>query len=294
MLKIENVSKYLGDFKALDNCSLTLNKGCVLGLIGPNGAGKSTLLRCISDVYKVDSGKITFDDQLISKNPEIKKDILLLSDDPYYMTHTSIADMKEFYKVFYPSFNDEIYYEYLNIFHLDEKKSMKNFSKGMKRQAFIIFALAISPKLLLLDEAFDGLDPFNRLIFKRAISELLSSKDITVIISSHNLRELEDICDYFAIIDQKTIKTQGDINDTKDYIHKVQIVFDHEMIKDDFNQFDYLHLNISKRVCTMIVKGEYNHILSMIESMNPIMYDVLDVSLEELFLYEIENREGSR
>lgn len=287
MLVCKDVSKFLGSFKALENCNLVLEKGSVLGLIGPNGAGKSTLLRCISDVYQCDTGVITWDSEVISNNPSVKSNILLLSDDPYYSMNTCIDDMKEFYKVFYPSFDEDIYNKYLSIFRLDRKKSMKNFSKGMKRQAFIVFALAISPSLLLLDEAFDGLDPLNRLIFKRAINELLLSKDMTIIISSHNLRELEDICDCFAILDNKTITTKGDIQITKDNIHKIQMVFNEEKDISEFKDFSYLDLNISKRVVTMVAEGDYDSIVSMIESMNPLMYDVLDISLEELFLYKI-------
>lgn len=289
MLKIENISKTLGDTKVLENCSLEVQKGSVLGLIGPNGAGKSTFLRCISDVYKCDSGVIQFNDLIISNNEILKQDILLLSDDPYYSQNKTISDMKEFYSIFYPSFDEDVYKKYLNIFGLDERKSMKNFSKGMKRQAFIIFALAISPKLLLLDEAFDGLDPYMRLVFKRAISEHLSSKDMTIIISSHNLRELEDICDCFALLDNHTITSQGDINETKEYIHKVQLVFNEEKQLDDFKEFDCMNISISKRIVTMIVKGYEDDIIEKIHKLNPLIYDILDISLEEIFLYTIEH-----
>ena len=170
MLKIENVTKKLGTQVVLDNCSLEIKDGSVFGLIGPNGAGKSTLLRCIADIYKCDSGTITVDGESIVENEYQKQNLLLMSDDPYYHYNATLAQMVEFYKVFYPQFDDEIYRKYLNIFKLNENKVMNNFSKGMKRQAFILIALAISPKLLLLDESFDGLDPMMRLLFKRAIS----------------------------------------------------------------------------------------------------------------------------
>ena len=292
MLRIDNISKSLGDTKVLQHCNLTIPKGSVLGLIGPNGAGKSTLLRCISDVYQCDEGHILLNNEIISENPLLKQNILLLSDDPYYSQNKSIYDIKQFYQVFYPSFDEEVYSHYLKVFGLDERKSMKTFSKGMKRQAFIIFALAISPQLLLLDEAFDGLDPLMRLVFKRAISEHLSKKDMTIIISSHNLRELEDICDYYALLDDHTITTQGDINNTKDYIHKLQVVFNEEKCIEDFKDFDCLHITFTKRVVTLIVKGSEEEIISKITQMNPLVYDILDISLEELFLYSVKRKEN--
>ena len=176
MLKVEAVSKKLGNKTVLENCSLTVQNGSVLGLIGPNGAGKSTLLRCICDVYQCDEGSITLDGETIHENEYLKQNILYLSDDPYYMYNATIKDMKEFYQIFYPQFDEQLYQKYLKIFKLDENKVMNNFSKGMKRQAFILMALAISPKLLLLDESFDGLDPMMCLLFKRAISNVSRRK----------------------------------------------------------------------------------------------------------------------
>lgn len=290
MLKVENVHKKLGNKQVLHNCNLTVHQGSVLGLIGPNGAGKSTLLRCIADVYQPDEGSITFKGETIMQNEYLKHEILLLSDDPYYAYNASIKDMKEFYKIFYPQFNEEVYQKYLKMFKLDERKNMNNFSKGMKRQSFILMALAIAPKLLLLDESFDGLDPYMRLLFKRAITESIESKDMTIIISSHNLRELEDICDSFAILEDNTIQTSGDIADTKDTIHKIQMAFSTPKEESDFDSFDKLHLNISSRVVTMVAYGTIDDLLEKVNTMNPLMVDVLPVSLEEIFLYEMEKK----
>lgn len=290
MLKIEHVHKKLGNKTVLNDCSLTVEQGSVLGLIGPNGAGKSTLLRCIADVYQPDEGSITFKGETITQNEYLKHEILLLSDDPYYAYNASIRDMKEFYKIFYPQFNEDVYQKYLKMFKLDERKNMNNFSKGMKRQSFILMALAISPKLLLLDESFDGLDPYMRLLFKRAISDCLEAKDMTVIISSHNLRELEDICDTFAILEDNTIQTSGDIADTKDTIHKIQMAFSTVKEESDFASFEKLHLNVSSRVVTMVAYGKLEDIMEKVNAMKPLMVDVLPVSLEEIFLYEMEKK----
>ena len=290
MLKIENVSKKLGNKTVLNNCSLTLEKGAVLGLIGPNGAGKSTLLRCISDVYQVDSGMITMDGETISNNEYLKQNILYLSDDPYYLYNATIKDMKEFYQIFYPQFDEEIYKKYLALFKLDENQVMNNFSKGMKRQAFILMALAISPKLLLLDESFDGLDPLMRLLFKRAINECIENKDMSIIISSHNLRELEDICDTFAILEDAHIETSGSIEDTKETIHKVQVAFTQEKSKEDFNALDVMHFSSVGRIVTLVVKGDFETTKQIIQEMNPLMMDMLPVNLEEIFIYEMERK----
>ena len=290
MLKIENVSKKLGNKTVLDNCSLTLEKGSVLGLIGPNGAGKSTLLRCISDVYQVDSGMITMNGETICNNEYLKQNILYLSDDPYYLYNATIKDMKEFYQIFYPQFDEEIYKKYLSLFKLDENQVMNNFSKGMKRQAFILMALAISPRLLLLDESFDGLDPLMRLLFKRAINECIENKDMSIIISSHNLRELEDICDTFAILEDAHIETSGSIEDTKETIHKVQVAFKEEKNKEDFNALDIMHFSSVGRIVTLVVKGDFETTKQIIQEMNPLMIDMLPVNLEEIFIYEMERK----
>lgn len=290
MLKVEKISKKLGNKTVLENCSLTVQKGSVMGLIGPNGAGKSTLLRCICDVYQCDEGMITLNGETIHENEYLKQNILYLSDDPYYMYNASIKDMKEFYQIFYPQFDEKIYQKYLSLFKLDENKVMNNFSKGMKRQAFILMALAISPKLLLLDESFDGLDPMMRLLFKRAINECIENKDMSIIISSHNLRELEDICDTFAILQDAHIETSGSIDDTKDTIHKIQIAFREDKEKEDFEGLDIMHFSKVGRIITLVVQGDLEETKQLIQKMNPLMMDVLPVNLEEIFIYEMERK----
>lgn len=291
MLKITKLNKILGNKTVLKDCELEVKNGSIFGLIGPNGAGKSTLLRCISDVYQPETGEITFNGQIIRANPKVKSEILLLSDDPYYLFNASLKDMKEYYRVFYPTFNDETYNKYLTLFKLDENKSMNNYSKGMKRQSFILLALAIAPKLLLLDESFDGLDPLMRLMFKRAINECVETQDMTIIISSHNLRELEDICDSFGILSDAHITTSGSIESTKENVHKIQVAFLEEKQRSDFAELNILSYKQSSRVITMVVKGKLSEVESYIKSKNPLMTDILNVSLEEIFLSEMEGKE---
>ena len=289
MLKIENVSKKLGDNNVLDNLSLTINDGSVFGLVGINGAGKSTLLRCIAGIYKCDNGSITIDDNLVFENELVKSNIFYVSDDPYYPMNSTISDLKTFYKSFY-KFDEEIYTKYLELFKLKENVIIHTFSKGMKRQVFILMALAISPKLLILDEAFDGLDPFVRLTFKKSLIELIENKDITVIISSHNLRELEDICDGFAILENHQICTSGDIMESKDNIHKIQLAFSDEIEQSVFDGLDILSIKQTSRVYSIVVKGDIEHVTNYLNELKPILLEVLSVSFEELFLFEMQAR----
>lgn len=199
MIEIKDVMKSFENKNVLNHLNVTISSGSIFGLIGPNGAGKSTLLYLLNGISKCDEGSILFDGKDVYENPDVKKDILFISDDPYYFHFATIDEMKDFYLTFYPQFNLETYQHYVDLFRLPQNKPLKDYSKGMKRQAMFALALAIAPKYLLLDEAFDGLDPVMRLAFKKAINQIID-ENMTVIISSHNLRELEDICDSFGIL----------------------------------------------------------------------------------------------
>lgn len=290
MLKIQGVTKKFQEQIVLSDIHLSIEDGSIFGLIGPNGSGKSTLLKIIAGILKPELGCIEVDEMNIYDIPEMKQNIFILSDDPYYFMNASIKDMKEFYKCWYPSFDEERYKKYITIFHLDELKQMKNFSKGMKRQAFIAIALAIAPRYLLLDEAFDGLDPIMRHVFKQAIAELLEDSKMTIIISSHNLRELEDICDSYGILENCQINTAGNIEVDKRHIHKIQLAFSQEMNKTDFDSLDILSLNIQSRIVSMVVKGDMEVIHKTLDALHPLMKEVLDVNLEELFIYEMKQK----
>lgn len=289
MIEINNISKILGKNLVLNNLSLNIENGKVFGLVGINGAGKSTLLRCLAGIYKVDSGTIKIDTRDVFENPAIKKDILLINDDPYFKMNSTINDIKDFYKTFY-RFDELKYEKYLKIFNLDADKNVNNFSKGMKRQVFILMALAISPKILILDEAFDGLDPFVRLTFKRALTDLIEEKNITVIISSHNLRELEDICDSFGILENHQIQTSGDIQESKDNIHKIQLVFNDDITSNHLSNLEIVHFEKVGRVITLVCKGNVEEIKAYINKFDPILMEFLNINFEEMFLYEMERR----
>lgn len=287
MIKLENVSKSFQDKKVLNKVNVVIPDNCIYGLIGANGSGKTTLLRLLSGILKADEGKILIDDQEVYENVEVKTKILLISDEPHYFNHATMKDMKSFYKTFYKNFDDDCYQKYLNIFALDEKRLIRNFSKGMKRQAMICIALAIGPRYLFLDEAFDGLDPIMRLTFKQAIAQTLSEKAMTVIISSHNLRELEDICDYFGIVEDKQIIASGVIEDEKNKIHKIQLAFKQEMKPQAFEGLELLAIQIHSRVVNLVVKGEIAMIDEYLNQLQPVMKEYLNVNLEELFIYEM-------
>lgn len=287
MIQISNVTKSFKDKKVLDSLSVSIQNGSVFGLIGINGAGKSTLLRCISGVLDIDEGSITLSEKNPYINPEIKKDIIYVSDDPYFPISSNILSLKQYYSSFY-DLNQELYEKYLKMFNLNEKASISSFSKGMKRQTVLLFAMAIRPKYLLLDECFDGLDPLVRLNFKKALIELIEEKEITVIISSHNLKELEDICDSFGILSNGKIETYGDLLESKDYINKYQLAYPETKTKQDFDSFKVLDFKSEGRIVSLVIKGDKQEIEKQLMSTNPMLLDILPVNFEELFIYEME------
>ena len=288
MIEIKNLSKSFSDKEVLKNLSLTIEDGKVFGLVGINGAGKSTLLRLISGIYKADRGNVLVDGVVAYENEKIKKDFFFLPDEPFYSVNTTPKSLIEIYKSFY-DLDENKYFEYLDYFKLPIKKKMNNFSKGMKRQVFISLALAIKPKYLLLDEAFDGLDPLARLACKRAIIELVEEKSTTVIISSHSLRELEDICDSYGLLDNKSIASSGDIVDAIESIHKYQVAFEVVPNIEELG-LEIKSCSIDGRVVKLVVKEDYESFCSKISKFNPLLIDEISIDFEELFIIEVESR----
>ena len=287
MLSIDNISKSYEDKNVLLNLNLNIYPGTIFALVGVNGAGKTTLLRTIAGIYRADSGIITFDDRNVYFDESVRKDIFFVSDEPYYPFAENMNSLKQFYKTFY-DFDEIAYVKYLNLFGLDEKTAISSFSKGMKRQAMLVFALAIKPKLLLLDEAFDGLDPLVRHELKAALSDFIVDNDSIIIISSHNLKELEDICDEFGILENGYITTYGDLLNEKSNINKYQVAFNRDIEESEFSQFDILHKNKEGSIYTLVIKGNQGEVEEKLREMNPVVMDVLNVNFEELFIYEHE------
>jgi len=285
MLEIKNVTKAFKDKSVLDDVSLNIDHGSIFGLVGVNGAGKSTLLRSVAGIYSLDDGLVLFEGLDTHIDVEIRKRIFLVSDDPYYPYGSSIKSLKMFYKSFY-DFDEEVYQKYLNLFKLSETDNISNFSKGMKRQALLLIALACKPELLLLDEAFDGLDPIVRVHIKNALSDLIEDNNSLIIISSHNLKELEDICDSYGILENGHIETYGDLLESKANINKYQLAFKEEVDIEMFKGFDVLYKNMEGRIVTLVIKGNREDVSKKLEALNPLILDVLNVNFEELFIYE--------
>lgn len=291
MLKINHVSKRFDTKIVLNDINLEIEDGMIFGLIGPNGAGKSTLLRIIAGVYKSDLGAVYLDEQRVYNEPAYKKEILLISDEPYYFFDATMRTMKEFYQVWYPDFDEDIYAKYVKLFHLDENKPLHAFSKGMRRQAYIIYGLAIAPRYLLLDEAFDGLDPMMRIHFKREIAKRIEEKKMSVIISSHNLEEMEDLCDSFGMLEDGGLQTAGNVVDVLGQVHKFQMAFAKQQQVEAFQQLDLLSISIESRVVYLVARGDVESIMAYLDTLHPLMLEVLPVNLEEIFLYEVERKE---
>ncbi len=289
MLKIEHLEKSFGSVQVLEDLNLEIPDGSVFGLVGINGAGKSTLLRTIAGVYEPDRGNVSFNGNNTYRDETVRKDIAFVADEAYFPIGSTIRSLKMLYESMY-GFDEEAYQEYLKQFDLDEKMSVSNLSKGMKRRVSLLFALSIRPKLLLLDEAYDGLEPLARLRFRRILSSLVEEEGITVIISSHSLRELEDICDSFGILEDGKILRTGDLLEEKGNISKYQLAFAEEKTKEDFKDLEIMHYEQEGRVYRLVIRGDRDEVMETIRQMNPVLTDVLPVSFEELFIYELESR----
>ncbi len=289
MLKIDNLCKSFGDTKVLDKLNLEVEEGSIFGLVGINGAGKSTLLRTISGVYEPEQGCVLFNDSDTYEDEKIRKEIAFVSDEQYYPIGSTIHSVKLLYQSMY-DFSEEKFQKYLKMFALQETDAILNLSKGNKRRVALLFALSINPKLLLLDEAYDGLEPLVRYKFKQVLAELIEDEKITVIISSHNLKELEDICDSFGILEDGKMMTYGDLSNSKENVNKYQIVFDKEIDDDAFAGLDILHKEHEGRVYKLVVKGSSEEVMLKIQQLHPLLVDMLQVNFEELFIYELEGR----
>lgn len=290
MIELNQLSKgYVKDEKVLNGVSLTIPDGCVFGLVGINGAGKSTLLRLISGVLRADGGQVCVDGENVYENERVKRDIFFLPDDPYYTSNLTAKGLADTYRSVY-NFDEKAYYRYLETFKLNPKKPIRNFSKGMKRQVFVALAFAIKPKYLLLDEAFDGLDPLARLVLKKELVSLVKEKGTTVIISSHSLRELEDVCDGYGILDkgeilsvnkQDTAQTSG--------VWKFQFAINRLVAEEEIG-VDCLSFSQVGKVVRLTARGEKEEILQKLQALEPIFVEEIQTDFEERFIDEVQTR----
>ena len=281
MLKLEHVTKCFGDFKALDDLSMEVPKGAVYGLVGPNGAGKSTVIRNITGVYRPDSGSITMEGIEIYENPGLKTRIGYIPDDIFYYPSASMEEMHRFYKTMYPNFDDDLFRRLYDVFQLPKKGHIRRFSKGMQKQAAFHLTICTRPDVLVLDEPVDGLDPVMRRQVWSLILSDVAQRETTVLISSHNLRELEDICDHVGIMDHGKMLLERSLADMQGTTHKLQLVGDVPQ------GLDILHEGQSGRLKTLIVRGDMKQITEQTSQTNPTYFDILPLSLEEIFIYEL-------
>lgn len=287
MIEIKGVTKRFQEKIALDNVEFSIPKGSVFGLVGSNGSGKSTLLRLISGVYSLDGGEILVDGVTPFNSPKTKAQICYLADTPYFVHQSNINEMAKLYKSIYPTFSDEKF-EYLKtIFPLDTKIKISTMSKGMQRQAALMLCLAVKPKYLLLDEAFDGLDPVMRESLKRLIAKDIIDRDLTVIITSHNLRELEDMCDKVGLLHKGKIIFNDNLENLKGKVHKIQTAFNKIPSENNFSELDLLKFERTGSMVQIVARGKKDEILEYINRMDPILLETIQPTLEELFIFEL-------
>lgn len=289
MIEIKNVTHYLGGKKILSNVDLTLEEGSVMGLVGINGAGKTTLLRIISGVYRPSEGEVLCDG-VSTQDETARRELFFLPDDPYYTAHTTGRSLYTMYNVFYPKMDRFVFEKYMDEFGLDEKKPIRNFSKGMRRQLYVALALAVRPKYLLLDEAFDGLDPLARLAFKRAINHAVEEDGTTVLISSHSLRELEDFCDSYALIDKMTVASSGDIAESVGRFCKFQLAFLDPVPENAFERMPVVSMERTGRFVRIVLEGKVEEMKTMLEGLKPAVIEEMPMDFEEMFIHEVEGK----
>lgn len=288
MIKLENVTKKFGDFTALDSVDLMIPKGTSFGLLGSNGAGKSTILRLLSGIYRHDGGSVLIDGEEVFDNTDIKRRVFFINDETVQFGSFTLKGLKNFYKGFYPNFSEEIFEELRNTVKLPEDKRIDRFSKGMKRQSVVITGLASGADFLLLDEAFDGLDPTMRIIVKRMLVDAMLDRSLTTVISSHNLKEINEVCDSVALVHQGKVIFNRDLDSVKGNIHKVQAAFNENYEREDFEKYGILHYSRSQSIHYIIMKGSEEEIRGKLAEKNPIVLDLIPLSLEEIFIYEME------
>ena len=286
MIRIQNLSKGYEGAQALKDLTLHVPRGAVYGLVGPNGAGKSTLLRCLSGVSQPDSGTVLIDGQPVWENAPLKARIAYIPDDLYYFTSANLMDMKKFYKDFFPTFDEQLFKKLGDIFPIDPKRSIRHLSKGMQKQAAFWLNLSLQPDLFLLDEPVDGLDPVMRRQLWSLIMTEVERRQVTVVISSHNLRELEDVCDHVGVIDQGKMLLERTLSQLQEDFVKVQLVFPPDCIPE-LPGVTPLHHSSTGRVHTFILKCGAQAAEQAALAVSPVFYDILPLTLEEIFIYEL-------
>ena len=287
MIEVKNVVKSFDGFRALDGLTMTVPHGAVYGLVGPNGAGKSTIIRHLAGIYRQDSGDVLVDGQPVYENTVVKRRMAVIGDDWYYFPQSGIREMAKFLAGIYPDFSWERYEKLKQVFPLDEKMMLRRMSKGMQKQAAFWLTVCCMPEYLILDEPVDGLDP----VMRRQVWSLLlgdvAERGTTVLVSSHNLRELEDVCDHVGILSHGKVLLERSLTDLQDNVVKLQVAFNEPELPQLPKDMNILHIGQLGRVYTLIVRGDPSEIKTRMAAYSPILLEALPLSLEEIFIYEL-------
>ena len=288
MIELHGVSKRFGQIEAVSRMSGEIREGSVFGLVGTNGAGKSTCLRMMAGVLRPDEGSVLVDGQEIYENEEMKSRVFFISDDQYYLPNSTPKEMMEYYRIFYTCFNEERFSELMEKFGLEKERKISTFSKGMKKQLSVILGICANTKYLLCDETFDGLDPVMRQAVKSIFAMEIMNREFTPVIASHNLRELEDICDHVGLLHKGGILFSKDMEEMKETIHKVQCVVSEESKYRLLKNLDVMKTESRGSLLMLTVRGSKADIEEEFQKENPVYFEVLPLSLEEIFISETE------
>ncbi len=290
MIEFVNVTKKFGDFTAVEDISFKIEPSSIYGLIGYNGAGKTTLLKTAAGIYKSEGGKVLIDGEDTFDNDNIRKDLFYIPDDLYFPMNATINSMAKFYADYHPNFSFKTLNNLIEVFGLDPKKKIRGFSKGMQRQAEIILALSSHPKYMLLDETFDGLDPQKKDITKKLFIEYVAESECSLVISSHNLSELSDLCDHVGLINGKKLTMDCSVYDISMNYSKFRLIFDREISEKDFKDIKYKSLDIDGKVAMIIFDKTTSEEKQKLNALLPIAIDEYQLTMEEVFLNEMEEK----
>ncbi len=289
MIEVKHLTKTFGSFKALDDLSMCVPSGSIYGLVGPNGAGKSTVIRHLTGVFRPDSGEIFYDGEPVYENAALKARIAYIPDDVFYFGSASLQDMSKFYAGMYPNYDKELYARLLNVFSLNENMQIRRMSKGMQKQAAFILSICVRADYMLLDEPVDGLDPVMRRQVWSIILQDVAEHGTTVLVSSHNLRELEDVCSCVGIVDHGKLMLERDLTELQDNLVKVQAVFDERYGAPQ--NLDVLHESKTGKITTLIVRGKPSDLADAFNAVSPVFFDMVPLTLEEIFIYEMGGKD---
>ncbi|MEN6389180.1 MAG: ABC transporter ATP-binding protein [Syntrophomonas sp.] len=287
MIELAGVSKRFGEIEALRDVTMEVNKGSVFGLVGSNGAGKTTLLKILSGIYRQDLGRVRIDSQNVYENNRVKERTFFIPDYLYFFHNYTIDNMAQFYRSVYETWDQERYVKLSGVFDLDAHRRIKTLSKGMQRQAAFWLGLSLAPDVMILDEPLDGLDPVMRHKVKNLIFQDVAQRQMTVMISSHNLRELEGICDYVGILHRGSMLVQKEMDELKADLNKVQVGFSDGIPEGLFRGIQMLHQEQRGRVLIVVARGDKEELIRQLQAFQPAILDVLPLTLEEIFIYEM-------